>query len=798
MIKTINQAFRKLYRNKITTLINLAGLSTAMAAAFFLLVFAKHEGRYDTHNKNSEQIFRLIVDTDFNGSPVLAGRSSFGIGRILSEQIPEIESYLRLMPSDEQTVKFESELHNEKNICYSDQNLLKFFEFDLVAGSGLGMTEPNKVLIRKSVAEKFFGNPRESVGKILTIGQDLFEVVGVIDPPTTTQIPFDFFISVSSLPSSFEERAGRSFLWLNTYNYIFLRDGFDPGNFESKLADFYDQVLDPWTKQKNISGQIRYKLQELGEVHTDNTVEFNYAETIDQSQLNIMKYLGYLILFVASVNYMNLFTAQISKYSVDAGIRKVNGASPIQLMIRFFAEIFLVIVISLGTAILLMYLLFPVFISLTGLQFSFNEIVLSSISWIIPLVLLIGLVTGIYPALYISEISALEMLGKREKKSPGKRIFYPVFIRRFLVVFQMAVSGGLIIALIVISKQIEYLFDRNLGFDKEAVFVIDVPNDKSIHDRMPLFKSQLKEITGVVEVAGCSVLPGEISGQLTFNVDQQNTPEILGFNYAFVDSDFLDVMDIELVAGQNFRVGSKSDLESAFLVNETLVQEVSWDDPINKRLIRGKHVGSVKGVVRDFNHSSMYNPIEPLVLFFREKTKGFILVKLETTGIEQTLGLIKKSWQDFDQSNPFNGFFLNENFRATYDNELRIKSIVYYIGILALVITCLGLLGMIMFTLERRLKEISIRKTIGASVHDIVILLVKEYLILILISVLFSVPLTIHLLNRWLQSFAYQSSITSIPILISIVICTTMMLAIIVPLVVTVFRRNLVEVLRNG
>lgn len=793
-LPVMTKLLRTLWKNKISTGINLIGLASAFTISFLILIYVNHEGNYDASHSKADKIFRLNTLASLDGDVLSLGKNSYPVGPMLEEAYPDVKDYLRLINTSERTVTNEPDVFIEKRICYADASLLNFFDFPLLAGSDAAMDQPNSMIVNREIAVKYFGSESEAVGKTLKMGQELNLIIGVIDISSQSHVPFDFFISTSTLPDSFTTPRNSDYLWMTGYTYMLLAEGITSQEFEAKLTSFYESVLIPFAADNDL-GFLRYALQPVTDIHVNNDLRYDYPGNIDKGQLTIFTYLAFAILLIASINYMNLFTAQVTKRMIEVGIRKTFGASNRRLVGRFTMETLVIAFSAFVIAMGLMYLLFPSFNSLLELDLIAADILMASLPWMLLLVLVLGCVSGIYPALFVSGMTPLEMILKSDAKN-GKGLLSKTLLRKGLVTFQLAVSSALMITIFVVSNQLDFLFSKDLGFNKDTVYVVDIPNDPDVAARLEVIKERLKSNINVLAVAGTSAVPGKIEGRLTFDVDQQDVPNIIAFNYVNVDSEFLDVLGIEVEQGRNFMKASKADLDGAFMVNRALTQQVSWDDPLQKRLVGAGKVGRVAGVISDFNHASLHNPIEPLVMFFTESTRGYQLIKLNPANLNETVGYIEESWRTFAAEHPFTGFFLDDSFNAQYNKEARLKSMFMYIGVLAIVITALGLIGMTLFTIERKLKEISIRRVIGASGGNVVRLLTKEYVPVIVIANAIAIPLTIYALDIWLSSFAFQTEVSTLLYAAVFALNGVLVLMVILPMTLSVLRKNLINALR--
>jgi putative ABC transport system permease protein len=731
-------------------------------------------------------------------------QNGFAIGPMLQADYPQVEKFARLLHTQKQTIWYNDGSYSELGVCYVDSTFFDVFHYEFLAGDKHGMKSPNLAIIDDQLAVKYFGSVDQAVGKELKLTTLKVTIAGVVKKPEqeTHLSPFKMFISIQSLPRAFVEARNPDYLWMTGFLYLKLQPGVTKEQFDRQLHSFYEKVLDPFAKANDMNGTLRYVLQPLPGIHLDNSLKFDYTEINNPVYVTIFSFVGLFILLIAGINYMNLSTARSSKRSVEVGIRKVVGAKRLQLGFQFISESLLIVFISYAVALMLLFAVLPFFNEITGKGFTARDVFGSSfLLKSIILVAVLGIFSGLYPAFYLSGFNVIEVF--RSKRSPGTKnvltaLLNPVNLRKALVVLQFSLSIGLIIGTIVVFNQLEFIRNRDLGFNKDQLFVVDIPNDTSVSNRLEVIKSSLLANPGIKGVTSAASIPGSNYGKLTFDIDQGEGSNIKLMSFTVVDEDYLETLDIRLLEGRNFSHEIQSDIKEAFIINEAALKFLGVKKPLDAILENGfGNKGKVIGLINDHNFQSLHNPIEPLVLSLNPKTQGYLMIRVGAEDIPNTVEYIHKTWKTFDPDHPYESFFLDDNFEKNYQKESRMVMIFTFFSVLTILVSCLGLYGLTAFATEIRMKEIGIRKVLGANVASITGLLVRDFLLLVLVANIIAYPFAYYYMNEWLFSFHYRIALGAAPFLIASVLGLVIALITVSTIVIKIAGNNMVMALKN-
>lgn len=778
MLKHILTTF---YRSALTSQFQLVtivfGLTMGIVVSLLIYIYVDEESRYDRHHVHASSIFRVNTTLDMEGKVDATAKAGLNTGEALKEFYPEIENYTQVLNVQKQTIQIDADLYASEKVVYADSTLFDFFTYAFIAGNPHdALIGPNKAVISKNVALGYFGSEGKAMGATMKINNKDFQVTGIYEAGTTkTHLPYEIFLSLSTLPPQFLQERNREYMWLTTYSYIQLRAGVDVSAFQSKLKSFQEKFLVPYVEKNQVNGSITHQLEPVSNIHLDDKLRFDLPGASNPNYLRIFSAVALLTLFIALINYINLTTAKVSKRLKEIGIKKSIGATRTTLLREFLAETLMTVSVSFLLALALLYFTLPELNRLTDKTFHFSEIVTPSFLLGSALfIVLFGILAGLYPAILLSSfkpIQALQSTSKIVGNSFLERIINPGFVRKALVTLQFSISVFLIIGTIVILTQFSFMRSHDMGFDQEQVMVIDIPNDTTVSNKLDVIKNKLLQLSAVKTVSGTSNVPGTNHGALTMNVSQSGGSEIKVLNTYFTDEKFLETLHIEIVKGRFFMKEFSTDPQQAFVINEAAVKFLGWDDPIDKKIVSplGQD-GKVVGVVKDFNYKSLHSSIEPLILMNTPQSQGFLLIRIESPNIHETVEKVGEFWKDFDSAHPYEYFFLDEKFQAQYVKEERLAKIFVYFSTLAIFISCLGLIGLAIFTNELKTKEIAIRKTLGASRVQVLKLLSKDFLALILLANVIAWPVSWYLISNWLSQFAYQAPLTVLPFLLGMVI----------------------------
>ncbi len=782
MIKNyIKTAWRNLWKNKFFSIINIAGLAIGMTACLLILQYVSFELSYDQFNKNAADIYRVYNDRYQNGKLIQHGTITYSaIGKAMQDDYPEVINHARVEPLGQQSILS----YNDKKIgdlqgLAADNSFLSMFSYPLITGDvTTALNEPNTMLLSKALAKKIFSvndNDLPSLlGKAIVMGRDSlpYKITAICkDIPENSHLQFDFLISYSSLYSGNEKwsQADYDFTDSDFWHYIQLKHATDYKVLQAKLSAFSQRHF----QGNKVSGSDeRFYLQPLTKAHLYSDFEYEIGKTGNATVVWGLLIIAILIIIIAWINYINLSTAKSMERAREVGVRKVAGATKKQLIRQFLSESFFINIIALLIAILFVI----------SFQNSFNNLIHHDLSLFyllqnglngfniisaLALLIIVGIfVSGFYPAFVLSSFKPILVL-KGKFTTSGKGIL----LRKILVTGQFVVTVALIIGSIVVYRQIRFMNQQKLGLNIDQVMIIKPPIltnwDSTFISRIDNFKEEIKQLANVKGAATSRWVPGNETGR-NFGVRQKSadanthfTVRQLGISY-----DFIDLYGMNLVAGRKFL---PSDYNTRFkllhniILNETAVKLLGFSssqNAIGKTILTGDKEWEIAGVVADFHQKSLKYSVEPTLLMPLYGTNHPISVKLMLQDLPQTIAAVKNKYETFFPGNIFDYYFLDEKFNDQYSNDQLFGKVFGAFSILAIFVACLGLLGLSLFATAQRTKEIGVRKVLGASVSNILLLLSKESIRLIIIAFIIAIPVSWYVMHLWLQDFAYRIHIS--------------------------------------
>ena len=794
-------ALRNLRRHPAYSLINIAGLAIGMATCILILLYIQDELGYDRYHPHADRVYRIVDDIESGGQTVQTAGSPTGWGPALKRDFPEIELVVRLRGTESAwLVDLGNTIYYERKVIWAGSDLFEMFSIPLAAGDqSVALAEPYSMVISEDLAFKYFGD-EEAIGKAVNLDNRWdFTVTGVMkNIPTNSHLRPDMFVSYSTMTAI---QSGWDLddweYHRNLYTYVRLRENASPDEFEAKLPAFLERHAGDQYREAGII--LRPTLQPLVDIHLYSNRESEHEPNGDIRYVALFMAIAFLVLIIACINFINLATARSEMRAREVGVRKVLGANRMQLIRQFLGESVLMSGLAAVLAVILVHLALPAVNEIAG-----KQLALPITDWMVlaALVLgttLIGLAAGSYPAAYLSGFLPAEVM----KGSPetGKK---GLGMRQVLVVIQFSMSIFLLASTAVIHDQLDYIQTKRLGFDKEHVMVIPIVGSPQLPNT-PVLKQRLSGLPGVVGIATTTGVPG-MRAMPTYGVRPEGmAPEDhLMMATLHVDEHFLDVMNIDVVAGRNFSPDWGTDTTGGVLLNETAVRSLGWGAPadaIGRRFERlsfeGVVPGRVIGVVRDFHLRTIHEEIEPAAIM-TSNYHIFVLIRIEPEGISETIGRIEEIWRDVDPRFPLDFTFLDEDFDALYRTDRLLGEIFAVFAFLAVFVACLGLLGLASFAIQQRTREIGIRKVVGSSVSGIVVLLSKDFMKYVLWANVIAWPLAYFVMSNWLQNYAYTSEIRYGWFLASGMLALAIAWLTIGAHAVAASRRNPVNALRQG
>lgn len=753
---------RNLRRQKGYAFINIAGLSVGIACALLIILVVQYEFKYESHHENAGRIYRINVEHTQLERTFRSTYSPVPLAPAMYEEVPEVTHFARIAVLRQIPVAHEDRKFYEDNVRFVDPGILEMFTFPLVSGNKeTALTDPNSIVITEDMAVKYFGR-EDPLGKILVLLNSMsLKVTGVMkNHPGYTNIRPDFLVPIEKIRAIAGDDFFQNWLSQQLVSYIMLAEGHSAADVEAKIQGAFDSHV-------RADDGRKLTLDQLKRMHLFSDTE----ATGNVSSLYVLLAVGGLILLAACINFMNLATARSAKRAKEVGMRKVVGAARRQLIRQFIGESMVYAAISMVFALVLAYAFLPVLISLTGQAVEFGDIFkIQFLAGLAGIYLLVGFLSGSYPALFLSAVQPTKIL--RSTFEAGTQ---GVLFRKILVVVQFAISIILIISTLIFGRQLNFLLNKNPGFAKDGIVVIR--NDRSTfrRDLQPL-KSELLSDPRILGVTGSLMLPSSIGMYNTVTWEGATDNQEISIMHNRVDYDFLDTFEIELVAGRNFSPEFLADTSAfsdasvaensrSIIINEEAVRQFGWEDPIGKNVIQAygaeRYYYKVVGVIRDFHFSSLRQSIQPLKLFLSTDDNRYVSVKIGMEGLTATLKFIEEAWKHIFPEAPFDYFFLDQVLERRYQSEASLKRLFTYFSGLAVFIGCLGLLGLASYAAERRSKEIGIRKVLGASSPQLVMLLSKEFTRWVVVANVFAWPVAYFALRSWLKGYAYRISLNA-------------------------------------
>ncbi len=739
-------AWRNLVRHKFYSAINIAGLSMGMACSLLILLWVQDERSVDSFHVHGKQLYQVYERRYFDGKVEADYPTQALLAQELKRLIPEIEYASSLESNSTNTFEAGNKVIRMPG-SFAGVDFFTMFSYRLLQGTPqTALTTVNDIAISRKMARLFFGSPEQAIGKPIRFeNSDNFTVTAVFeDLPANSSQQFDF---LRSWPAFEKEND----FWIHNWGgadpacYVQLREGADPVKVEGKIRDFVYRYM-----EKSKDFRIELGLQPFPEKYLHSVFVNGRIDGGRIAYIRLFSLVAVFILLIACINFMNLATARSAKRAKEVGIRKVVGAARFNLMVQYIGEALLLTLLSMFVAVLLVALMLPAFGQLTGKQLTLP--LDKPVFWaaLAGLLVLVGLVAGSYPAVFLSSLNPIRVLKGSLRFSAGGTIF-----RKGLVVFQFALSIFLVVSTIVIYRQMNYIQAKNLGFDRENLLYL--PLEGELAEKYALFKEEAAKTPGILAVSKTRQAPGALrSHTADIRWVGKDPNAAASFSFTDVGYDFVKTLNLRLAAGRDFSKEYASD-SANFLMNETAVRKIGYREPIGKTLWWGNQQGRIVGVIKDFHFASLHEAIAPLIIRLHEtRTVGTILVRLQAGRATEAITGLERVYKEVNPAYPFTYQFSDEEFAKLYRNEQVVSKLADYFAFLAIFISCLGLFGLAAFSGEQRTKEIGVRKVIGASVPAIVTLLSTNFLKPVALAMLIAFPVSGFVMEHWLSDFAYR------------------------------------------
>jgi putative ABC transport system permease protein len=771
----ITMAFRNVARNRVFSAINIFGLSIGLAACLLIFQFVSFELSYDKFHDNFDRVYRVTNDRFQNGKLIQHGTITYPtIGPTMAKDFPEIEMYTRLMPSGDLNVRIDDKDFRGDRCHFADEHFLSIFPFPLLAGDRLSaLKEPRSMVLTETLAKKYFGGINGDysalIGRVLHRGteEQPYRVTGICaNVPDNSHIQFDALLSYVTLHSGDDKGADVSWQWSDFRHYIQLKPGADYKALEAK----FDKFSERYFQGDKVSGSVeKFFLQPLKDAHLYSDYEYDIAKTASGKAVWAMLIVAVFILLIAWINYINLTTSRALDRAKEVGLRKVMGALKSQLVQQFILESMLISLMAFIIAILIVQAVQSPFNLVIGGNLSLWKILSemdATAIFILSSVMVGGVIlSGFYPAFVLSSYQPVTVLKGKFQRSSGGR-----FMRKALVIFQFTASAALITGTLIVSRQLKFMNEADLGMNIQNILIVRAPVytswDSTFIERVENYKHELSQIEGIVSAATSSRLPGDRLGR-GFGYRLSDQPSSAHFTMSFLGADhnFFDTYSVSLITGRRFLpTDHKADFAeiNTAIINQNalrLLGIANAQEAIGKELISFDDQWRIIGVVNDFHQESLKKPMEPIVFVPTYSTHGPTSIRFQSANTEKVIADVEKVYKRFFPDNAFSYFFMEDSYKGQYNDEKRFAKVIMIFTVLGIIISCLGLIGLSSYTAVQRTKEIGIRKALGASLTSIVALLSRGFMKLVFASIILAFPIAYYFMNNWLVNYPYRISL---------------------------------------
>ena len=747
-------SIRSIIKDKTYSIINILGLTIGITCSLFLLMYILDELSYDRYHTNADHIYRVVSNIKEPDNAFTWAVAQVPLADELRDNYPEVKNVVRFLGTDRTLYKKGDKQFYEEKFYRADSTVFDMFTYEFLSGDpNSALDQPYSMVITEKIAKKYFTSAPLAIGQTLHDGTNHeFKITAVLkDIPANSHFRFDALMAKNSDPQNRNEGHWGNF---GVFTYIQLPNEYDLSKMYASLDKIIKEKVDPIFEKFGI--KIKYELQKITDIHLHSKIQDESEARGDISYIYIFSAVSVFMLVIACINYMNLATARSANRSKEVGVRKVMGSQRKQLVIQFITESLVISILSLAVSLIMIYALLPTFNTLANKELPYSYILQTPVLLsLIVIVFFVGVIGGSYPAFYLSAFNPVSVLKGKLAAKGGSVIF-----RKILVVKQFAISIFMLISTLIVYDQLQYLRNKDLGFDKSRVLRLELSEEEQ-RDRAHVLEDRLKRIPGVAAVGMAYATPGRGIGKSVLQVEDNEGKLVdRGVDLYGADYDFIKTLGMQIVTGRDFSRDVPSDTTYAVLVNEAMVKRMGWQDPIGKKFVFNiedpeRVEKRVVGVVKDYHQNSLYDAIEPLLIFLG-KNHNYLFVRTEEGDVKKAIASIENGWKEIFPNDSFEYIFLDQDFNSQYKADEKRSHIFTTFSGLTVFIACLGLLGLSAFTTEQRTKEIGVRKVIGASVKSLVVLVSKEFFLLVGLGTILAFPMAWYFTENWLQNFAYR------------------------------------------
>ena len=748
-----------MWRNKVFSLINISGLAIGLACCILIFLFVNDELSYDKYHKNYKQIYRLGIDTKINEMQGKFPYTANPLAPTLLDEVPEVVHAVRIREADNTVIQNENRVFNEKRLFWADSTFFDVFTAKFIRGDPRkALASPRQMVITRTMANKYFGTV-EVIGKILKVDNSHdYQISAVIeDCPHNSHFHYDFLIPY------FDHWGSKDNNWLNDgkITYVMLQEGVSQVEFDKKLNGLVEKYAEPAFRKfmnldleelKKAGNYYKFYSRPIADIHLHSHSFIEIEQNGDIVNVYLFSIIAILILVIACINFTNLSTAKSTQRAKEIGIRKSLGSSKKRLIYQFLFESILLSIFAFAISLILVEILLPFTKNLTGKELSLNYLNNPYLFFLfLAIAIVTGLLAGAYSAFFLSSFNPVKVL--KGDLTKGKNSFQ---LRKILVIFQFSISIFLFIATFVVHKQMSYIQKKDLGFKQENVLILEhayrIKNQES-------FKQALKTYPGIRNVSFASHVPGELFNGNLIGRSPDIDPNRYNFRNISVDADFLNTMGIQIKKGRFFTQNMASD-SASIIISETGVREMGLTEPIGEIITKGvRHPMTIIGVCKDFHSSSFKNRILPLIIKLEEEAPQKVLIHYHAINNQAVINTVQKEWQNYTVDTPFEYFHLDMQMQNIHKQEHATMRTFTAFAILSILIATLGLLGLSSYSTEQRTKEIGVRRTLGASILEIIGMMNKDFLRWILIALIIASPIAYFSMSKWLENFVYRTQL---------------------------------------